>query len=392
MSHRAARIDSRIEAAPALRVRIDSIDLLRGLVMVLMALDHVRAYFSDPSLDPLDLERTTLALFLTRWITHYCAPVFLFLAGTSARRLSLRSSENVLSRFLVTRGLWLVFLELTVVYMAWTFRLPGTGPPILGVIWAIGWSMVALAALVRLPLAVIGAVGLAMIAGHNLLDGIDPARWGELAAWWPVLHGKGPTPIGKVVYPLVPWIGVMAAGYAFGGVFDLEPERRRSVLLWLGFALLALFLLLRLPNGYGDPSPWTPQPTAAFTVLSVLDANKYPPSLVFLLMTLGPALILLALFERMRPPLADRLATFGRVPLLFYVLHLVLARLLAGVVALLLGFDLTLLPKDPVAAGWGFGLPVVYAAWIGVVAALYPACRWFAGIKARRGGGWLSYL
>ena len=164
------------------------------------------------------------------------------------------------------------------------------------------------------------------------------------------------------------------------------------MLLGLGLALLALFLLLRLPNGYGDPHPWMPQSTAAFTVLSVLDANKYPPSLVFLLMTLGPALILLALFERMRPPLADRLATFGRVPLLFYVLHLVLARLLAGVVALLLGFDLTLLPKDPVAAGWGFGLPVVYAAWIGVVAALYPACRWFAGIKARRGGGWLSYL
>ena len=392
MSCMAACRDSGIEAVPAPRPRIDSIDLLRGLVMVLMALDHARAYFSDPSLDPLDLDRTTLGLFLTRWITHYCAPVFLLLAGASARRRALRLSETTLSRFLLTRGLWLVVVELTVVYMAWTFTLPGTGPPILGVIWAIGGSMVGLAGLVRLPLALIGAVGLAMIAGHNLLDGIDPARLGAFATWWPILHGKGPTPLGKVVYPLVPWIGVMAVGYVFGGVFDLDPRRRRSLLMGLGVALLALFLLLRLANGYGDPRPWTPQPTAAFTVLSFLDATKYPPSLVFLLMTLGPAAILLACFERARPPLADRLATFGRVPLFFYVSHLVLARLLAGAIALSLGFDLTLLPKDPVAAGWGFGLPVVYAAWIGIVVALYPACRWFAGIKARRRDGWLSYL
>lgn len=391
MTHAIARTDSP-EAAPGPTDRIDSIDLLRGLVLVLMVLDHARAYLSDPSLDPLDPERASPALFLTRWITHFCAPAFLLLAGASARRLAARLGESALSRFLLTRGLWLVFLELTVVYAAWTFALPGTGSPILGVIWAIGWSMVALAGLVRLPLAAIGAVGLAMIAGHNLLDGIDPARLGALAEWWPILHGKGPTPMGKVVYPLVPWIGVMAVGYVVGGVFDLDPRRRRSLLLGLGFALLALFLLLRLANGYGDPRPWTPQPTATLALLSFLDATKYPPSLAFLLMTLGPALIALALFERARPPLADRLATFGRVPLFFYVLHLVLARLLAGLIALSLGFDLTLLPKDPVAAGWGFGLPVVYGAWLGIVVALYPACRRFAAIKARRRGGWLSYL
>lgn len=391
MPHTIARIESG-EATPATPARIDSIDLLRGLALVLMALDHARAYLSDPSLDPLDLERTTPALFLTRWITHFCAPAFLLLAGASARRLAARLGEPVLSRFLLTRGLWLVFLELTVVYAAWTFALPGTGSPILGVIWAIGWSMVALAGLVRLPLAAIGAVGLATIAGHNLLDGIDPARLGALAEWWPILHGKGPTPMGKVVYPLVPWIGVMAAGYALGGVFDLDPRRRRSVLLGLGLALVALFLLLRLANGYGDPRPWTPQSAAGLALLSFLDATKYPPSLAFLLMTLGPALIVLALFERARPPLADRLATFGRVPLFFYVSHLVLARLLAGALALSLGFDLALLPKDPVAAGWGFGLPVVYGAWLGIVVALYPACRRFAAIKARRRGGWLSYL
>lgn len=391
MPHMATRIESR-EAVPAPHPRIDSIDLLRGLVMALMALDHARVFFSDLSLDPLDLDHTSLGLFLTRWITHFCAPTFVFLAGAGARRMALRLSTGELSRFLFARGLWLVAVELTVVYFAWTFKLPGTGTPILGVIWAIGWSMVALAGLVRLPLALIGAVGLAMIAGHNLLDGIDPARLGEFAPWWPVLHGKGPTPMGKVVYPLVPWIGVMAAGYVFGGVFELEPERRRSLLLRLGLALLTLFLLLRLPNLYGDPHPWMPQPTAAFTVLSVLNVQKYPPSLAFLLMTLGPALVLLAVVERTRPPLADRLATIGRVPLFFYVLHIVLAHLLAGVVALLLGFDLALLPKDPVAAGWGFGLPVVYAAWIGIVVALYPACRRFAEIKARRRDGWLSYL
>ncbi len=391
MSHTVARIESP-EAAPVPPTRIESIDLLRGLVLVLMVLDHTRAYLSDPSLDPLDLERTNPVLFLTRWITHYCAPTFVLLAGVSARRLSLQLGESALSRFLLTRGLWLVVMELTVVYMAWTFTLPGTGPPILGVIWAIGWSMVVLAGLARLPLALIGVVGLAMIAGHNLLDGIDPARLGAFAAWWPILHGKGPTPMGKVVYPLVPWIGVMAMGYVFGGVFDLDPRHRRSLLLGLGFALLALFWLLRLSNGYGDPHPWMPQPTAAFTLLSFLDASKYPPSLIFLLMTLGPVSILLACFERTRPPLADPLATLGHVPLFFYVTHLVVARLLAGVIALLLGFDLTLLPKDPVAAGWGFGLPVVYGAWIGIVVALYPACRWFAGIKARRQAGWLSYF
>ncbi|MEI2804505.1 MAG: heparan-alpha-glucosaminide N-acetyltransferase domain-containing protein [Albidovulum sp.] len=391
MPHTIARTDSP-EAAPVPTGRIDAIDLLRGLALVLMVLDHARAYLSDPSLDPLDLERTTPALFLTRWITHYCAPVFLLLAGASARRLAARLGESALSRFLLTRGLWLVFLELTVVYAAWTFTLPGTGPPILGVIWAIGWSMVALAGLVRLPLAAIGAVGLATIAGHDLLDGIDPARLGAFAAWWPILHGKGPTPMGKVVYPLVPWIGVMAVGYVCGGVFDLDPRRRRALLLGLGCALITLSVLLRLANGYGDPRPRTPQPTATLALLSFLDATKYPPSLVFLLMTLGPALIALALFERARRPLADRLATFGRVPLFFYVSHLVLARLLAGLIALALGFDLTLLPKDPVAAGWGFGLPVVYGAWLGIVVALYPACRRYAAIKARRRGGWLSYL
>lgn len=391
MPHAVARPNGP-EAAPAPPARVDSIDLLRGLVLVLMALDHARAYLSDPSLDPLDLERTTPALFLTRWITHYCAPTFLLLAGASARRLAARRGDGALSRFLLTRGLWLVFLELTVVYAAWTFTLPGTGSPILGVIWAIGWSMVALAGLVCLPVGAVGAVGLAMIAGHDLLDGIDPARLGAFAAWWPILHGKGPTPMGKVVYPLIPWIGVMAAGYAFGGVFDLNPRPRRALLFGLGFALLALFVLLRLANGYGDPRPWTLQPTATFALLSFLDATKYPPSLAFLLMTLGPVSILLALFERARPPFADRLATFGRVPLFFYVSHIVLAHLLAGAIALSLGFDLTLLPKDPVAAGWGFGLPVVYGAWIAIVVALYPACRWFAGIKRRRHDGWLSYL
>ncbi len=390
MPHTVARMDSPAAASipPA---RIASIDRLRGLVLVLMVLDHARTYLSDPSFDPLDLERTTPGLFLTRWITHLCAPIFVWLAGMSAHRLSLQLDQNALSRFLLTRGLFLMVMELTVVYMAWTFTLPGTGSPVLGVIWAIGGSMVVLAGLVRLPLVLVGGIGLVMIVGHNLLDGINQARLGALGAWWPILHEKGPTPMGKVLYPLVPWIGVMAVGYVFGGVFDLEPRQRRTVLVGFGCALLALFLLLRLSNGYGDPHPWPLQPTATFTLLSFLDASKYPPSLIFLLMTLGPASILLAYCDRTRSPLVDPLATFGRVPLFFYITHLVIVRLLAGVIALSLGFDLALLPKDPVAAGWGFGLPVVYGAWIGIVVVLYPMCRWFAGIKARRRDRWLSY-
>lgn len=378
-------------AAPATRARIDSLDLLRGAVMVLMALDHVRDYFTSARFDPLDFSQTSVALFLTRWITHFCAPVFVFLAGTSAYRFGRRASRAELSRFLWTRGLWLVFLELTVVHFAWTFEAPWAGDPFVQVIWAIGWSMVLLAALVWLPLPAIAAFGIVVIAGHNALDGIAPAAFGTLAPLWNVLHVQGPTPWTFVAYPLIPWVGVMAAGYALGAAYDLDPARRRRLLLGLGTALIALFVVLRVPNLYGDLHPWTAQDNPVFTFLGVIKAHKYPPSLAFLLMTLGPALIALAMFERARGRMVNWLVTIGRVPLFFYVLHIMLAHALARLVAGFMGIEL-----DHVfwgqSADWGFGLPVVYAVWALVVVLLYPACRWFAAVKARRRDWWLSYL
>lgn len=399
MSTAALQVTRALDAsAPAVRARIDSIDFLRGAVMVLMALDHVRDFFTNVRYDPLDLTQASAALFLTRFVTHYCAPVFVFLAGTSAYRVARRASPAYLTRFLWTRGLWLVFLECTVVSFAWAFRLPWNAPPgaptvVLQVIWAIGWSMIAMAALVRLPLAAIVGVALAMIVGHNAFDGVAPGAFGAAAPLWNILHVPGRLPGGVfLVYPLIPWIGVMAAGYGFGALYDIEDARRRRLIAGLGLALIALFLVLRLPNLYGDPHPWSAQATPARTVLSVLNVTKYPPSLLYLCATLGPALLVLVAAERWRGRLAGALTTIGRVPLFFYVAHLYVAHLAAGVIArfgLGIGAVLHSFPRDP---AWGFGLPGVYLAWASVVVALYPACRWFAGVKARRRDWWLSYL
>jgi uncharacterized membrane protein len=376
------------------RVRLQSIDILRGLVIVLMALDHVREYFTDVRFRPLDLAHTDVALFFTRWITHYCAPLFVFLAGVSAWLVSRRSTPSELTRFLVTRGLWLVVLEFTVVTLAWTFNLRYDFGLMMQVIWAIGASMIVLALLARLPLGWIAAIAVAMIAGHNLLDGIEPETFGVAAPLWAVLHVQQPIAIGFVSYPLIPWIGVMALGYVMGGLFELEPARRRRLLLTLGSAMIVAFVVLRLANVYGDPHPWAVQSSATFTVLSFLKVHKYPPSLLYLLMTLGPGLLLLVWFENRRGALASVLEVFGRVPLFFYVLHIVLAHALAGLVALWAGYGTSVLtgffpdfPRD-----WGYGLPVVYGAWLVVLVLLYPLCRWFADVKRRRNDWWLSYL
>lgn len=379
--------------------RLDSVDLLRGLVMVIMALDHVRDYFNGPRFDPLDLTQTTAALFLTRWITHFCAPVFVFLAGAGAfLSVDRGKPKGELSRFLVTRGLWLVALELTVVRFAWTFHLDYARITILQVIWAIGWSMVILAGLIHLRLRLIAGFAIVMIAGHNLLDPISPeafgghgpTSYGVLGWLWIVLH----VPAAPVFYPLIPWVGVMAAGYAFGAILRLEEAERRRTLLALGAALTAAFGLLRWIDGYGDPEYWTQQKDGLFTLLSFLNTTKYPPSLLYLLMTLGPAIAALALFERVSGPVARFLVLFGRVPLFFYVLHIYLIHLLVLAFAALQGFEVRrfldlffLFPPE-----WGFSLPMVYLIWAGVVLALYPACRWFAGIKRRNRSGWLSYF
>jgi uncharacterized membrane protein len=383
------------------RPRLDSVDLLRGLVMVLMALDHVRDFFTELRFDPTNLSQTTVPLFFTRWITHFCAPTFVFLAGAGAFLQGARGKgRSELAGFLVTRGLWLVVLELTVVRLGWAFDLNYAGLLWVQVIWVIGVSMVVLAGLVYLPLPVIAAFGLVMITTHNLFDGITPESLGGWGPLWTVLHVQRPVTLPGggalfVAYPLIPWIGVMAAGYAFGSLLLLPTEERRRLMLRLGLALTAAFIVLRALNIYGDPRPWTPQPTGVLTLLSFLNTTKYPPSLAFLLMTLGPAIASLAWFERLSGTAARFLIVFGRVPLFYYVLHIFLIHAVALALGVMAGFPASTFLKpfflNP-PAGWGYGMPAVYALWVAVVLALYPVCRWYAGLKARRRDAWLSYL
>jgi uncharacterized membrane protein len=381
------------------RVRIDSIDLLRGFVMVLMVLDHARMYLTEARFDPTDLTQTTPALFFTRWITHFCAPVFVFLSGTSAYLTGTRRGGKLaLARFLASRGLWLVMLELTVVNAAWAFNLRFESGVILQVIWAIGASMLALAALVFLPTALVGALGVALIAGHNLLDGVAPEALGAFATPFAFLHVPGLREVFGapvfVLYPLVPWVGVMAAGYAFGALYHAAPRVRARWLLGLGAALVALFVLLRAAGGYGDPRPFAPQATPMLSLLAFLNTTKYPPSLAYVAMTLGPALLALAAFERSRGAVAGLFVTLGRVPLFFYVLHIVLVHSLALGIGVMQGYPAAAFLRDFLhrPGDFGFGLPVVYAAWLAAVALLYPGSRWFAGVKRRSRSAWLSYL
>jgi uncharacterized membrane protein len=378
------------------RRRLDHVDLLRGLVVVIMALDHVRAYLTDVRFDPTDLTRTDIALFGTRWITHFCAPVFVFLAGASAWIAGTRRTPGELSRFLVSRGLWLILLELTVITFAWYFTTDFALGLVAQVIWVIGASMVVLAGLIHLPRSAVIAFGAALVLGHNLADGLAPERFGALAPLWRVLHVPGPLEVVPVflLYPLVPWVGVMALGYAAGAYVFAPDERTGRRLALAGVVLTCAFIVLRALDVYGDPSPRLHEGDAALLAMSFLNLTKYPPSLLYLLMTLGPALVALALFRGAKGPLAAVLVTFGRVPFLFYVAHLYLIHALAVAAGVAQGF-----PASAVAdvflrlpEGYGFGLPVVYAAWLGVVALLYPLCRRYAELKARSRAWWLSYL
>ncbi len=392
------------------RARLDSVDFVRGVVMVVMALDHVRDFFHAyaKTLDPLDPARTWTALFFTRWVTHFCAPTFVFLAGAGAFLSTRRGrTKGELSRFLLTRGLWLVVLELTLVRFGWFFNLDYHFL-FLQVIWVIGWGMVVLAGLVYLPVRAVAAFGLSLIFLHNLLDRFRSADFGALRWLWVLLHETNvvfPRPgyVLLVAYPLVPWVGVMAAGYAFGSLLTSEGGRRRRALLATGGAAVALFVLLRALNFYGDPVPWSPQARGAwYTFLSFLNTQKYPPSLLFLLMTLGPAILALALFDRAGGPggPARPFVVFGRVPMFYYLLHVPLMHLVAVVFSYAKYGRAEWLfrnwpppgqpPLEP--PGYGYDLWVVYLVWLGVVAALYPLCRWFAGVKSRRRDAWLSYL
>jgi uncharacterized membrane protein len=379
--------------------RLESVDLLRGLVMVLMVLDHVREYFMDARVNPTDLASTTPALFFTRWITHFCAPTFVFLAGVGAALSGARGkTRGELSRFLVTRGLWLIVLEQTLESLGVFFAIPKVLLAL--ILWAIGWSMIVLAALIYLPRAIIGGIGVGMIALHNLLDRVPAPDGGVLAALWGVLHVPGfqQLPGGLVLlvgYPLIPWVGVMALGYALGPVLLLAPGRRRPILIGLGLATVAGFFLLRATNTYGDPRPWSPRSSPIFTAMSFLNCLKYPPSLLFLMMTLGPAFLGLAVLDRGLGRLGQPLRTFGRVPLFYYLLQWPVAHGLAVLVEAARGrpigwlFELAPFQTPP---GYGHGLPTVYLMWAITVALLYYPCRWFADVKRRRRDAWLSYF
>jgi len=390
--------------------RIQSVDALRGAIIILMALDHVRDYTSlaAMSFSPTDLTRTSAALFFTRWTTHFCAPVFAFTAGIGAF-FWYRHGRTLaqLSRFLVIRGLWLMLLEVTLLRFIMFFQWRWTGAIfILTVFWMLGLSMVVLAAFAHLPARILAPLSLIVIVTHNLLDKLTPQQFGNFAWLWEILHQQAVFPfLGAnflVAYPLVPWVAVMSLGFCGGQIFLWEPARRQAFLFRVGTSVSIAFVLLRAWNHYGDPSPWTQLPSTLLTFLSVLNTTKYPPSLLFLLMTLGPALIVLALLERWKFSITHPFIVFGRVPFFFFLFHLAIAHVLAMTLAAArYGPGVYLFSPPPSMGGareifppnYGFSLPVVYLVWFAVVAIAYPVCRWYADLKQRRRDlWWLSYL
>jgi uncharacterized membrane protein len=388
--------------------RLGSIDMLRGLVIVIMAIDHTRDFFhSGADIDPMGDPNVPLVLALTRWITHFCAPVFVFLSGTSAGLMAARKSPRELAWFLLTRGAWLIVIEIFVISTATSFapggieQLGGRTLVFMQVIWAIGASMVLLAGaqfLGRKACLVLGAV---IVLGHNLLDGHWPTSQSIVDTTpplWAALHVAMSKVAGPFhflfLYPLLPWFGVMLLGYGASGLFEREPAARRRALLAWGLAITALFLVLRLVDGYGDSNHWQAQATASGTLIDFLNVSKYPPSLLFLAMTLGPAAIFCAFADRLRGFFAQTFVMFGRVPFAFYVAHFYLLHVLSVLLGVIQGFDADQLMTFPPFYPEGYGLPLwgVYLVWAGAIALLYPLCKWVAEVKARNRAWWLSYV
>ena len=381
--------------------RLTGIDRVRGLVMVLMVLDHARDFYVGFGLDPTDLATTTPILFFTRWVTHFCAPGFVMLAGVSAFLQGQAKAGPELRRFLLSRGLWLVVLEVTVVRFGWVPE-PFYRFTMLQVIWVIGWSMVLLAPLTFLPARGVLALGVAGVALHGLLDPIDAD--GMAAPWsffWAVLHdptGFEPAPghFVRVGYALIPWLSVMAVGYGLGEIWtDGDAKRRRGRLLALGTAATLAFVVVRAVNHYGDPVPWTAEGSPVMTLIAFLNCEKYPPSLDYLLMTLGPILVLLSLLERERVPaiVARVLEVYGRVPLFFYVAHIYLLRPI-GIACAIGRFGWSAIDPEVHDGTPEWPLYSAYIAWLAALVILYPACVWFGDLKRRRAGElwWLRYL
>jgi len=376
-----------------------SVDALRGLVMIIMALDHVRDFIHRGAMtgaSPTDLATTTAILFMTRWVTHICAPVFMFAAGIGAYFYWKNGrSRGQLSTFLVTRGLWLIVLEITVMRLAYNFNFDESVPFFLLVLWALGLCMIVLGALIWLPIPLLSVIAAATIVLHHFVAG------------GPVIHRVGAIAFAGHVfiapYPLVPWFAVMTLGFCLGPVLSMPAERRRRVLFRAGIGMIVAFLVVRVINSYGDPSRWSWQPSATYTVLSFLNTTKYPPSFLFLLMTLGPALVVLSWFDRLSLARSNPLIVFGRVPLFYFVLHFFAAHAAIVLLSLLrygsaaLGFMFQPVPSmgGPVKAfppDFGYDLWVAYVVWIAIVVGLYPLCRWFAAVKEQQRGWWASYV
>lgn len=386
--------------------RIVSIDILRGAVMIIMALDHVRDYFHTGAFqsDPLDLSVTTPGLFFTRWITHFCAPVFVFLSGMSAYLSGQRKTKAELSLFLIKRGIWLIVVELVIISFALSFD-PLYRFVLLQVIWAIGWSMIILGLLLRLGYKTVLVTGIVLVAAHNLTDWYPLPSEGlpGILSQLFVTTGGVVYPVGERIilaaYAILPWAGVMLLGYAAGALYrqQVDEARRRRWLLGLGSGVIVCFIILRWINEYGDPQPWSEQGRDGFTILSFINTAKYPPSLLYVCMTIGPALLVLALVENAKGAIARIMMVYGKVPFFYYVLHFFLIHLLCVILFFARGYGVDQIhdPRSPflfVPVGSGFELPVVYLVWAVVVSALYIPCRWFARYKATHGQWWLSYV
>ena len=383
--------------------RVQSLDLLKGLVMVIMAIDHVREYFHYSAFwfDPTDPTKSTLPIFFTRFITHFCAPIFCFLAGTAAFMVGKRKSKTELSGFLLKRGLWLIFIEMTVVNFGWFFDIYFRSPGLL-VIWSLGISMIVLAVLVHLPRKIILLFSLLLILGHNFLDTVHYNG----NVWWAILHEATVFNVTKgveftVLYPIIPWIAVMALGYYFGAYYDksFDSEKRKKLFNKIGILAIAAFVILRFSNVYGDPIPYKVYGILSKDLMSFFNPSKYPPSLEYLLMTLGAAFLFLANGEKLKGKIVDFFSTFGRVPFLYYIIHIYFIHLLAMLFAQLSGFGWRFIIMEdwitemPRFRGYGFPLWVVYTVWIFVIVLLYPLCKKIDTYKqAHKDKWWLSYL
>jgi uncharacterized membrane protein len=385
--------------------RIESIDLLRGVVMVIMALDHVRDYFHLGAMnyDPVNMDTTTPSLFFTRFITHYCAPIFVFLAGTSAFLYGTKKTKAQLTKFLMTRGLWLIFIEIVVMSFLWWFDI-SYGFINLQVIWAIGLCMILLGLIIYLPFKFIIVLSLIMVFGHNLLDGIVMQGSSLKSTIWYILHQQNFAPIGtrfSIFYPIIPWVGVMALGYCFGELYKsgFDIRLRKKWLLGFGIVSILIFLILRFINVYGDPIPWSVQKNGAFTIMSFLNVYKYPPSLLYLLITLGPGFLFLYATESIKNKVTDFFLVFGRVPFFYYVIHVFIAHLSALIIHVILGgnwrdliLDASIFTTTKMST-YGYSLFVVYMVWIAIVLLLYIPCKKYMIYKAsNRDKWWLSYL